>query len=114
MLHPVQIYRGDTWVRVWTIAVDGVALNLTGASANLHVRSRATDDLVVLEANTASPTGGLTITEPTAGIVGLKISTASLPVGRYIFDLEVTLADGTIQTYEQNYLIVRQDVTRVV
>ena len=112
MLHPVQIYRGDTWIRVWTIAVDGVALNLTGASAALHVRSRAEDALTVFEATTAVD-GGLTITEPTAGIIGLRKSTATLPVGRYIFDLEITLADGTIQTYEQNYLIVRQDVTRI-
>lgn len=111
MNRPVIIFCGDSWVRSWTIRVDGVVLNLTGASAKLHVRPSFSSTDLSLELGT-TPLTGITIASPTSGIVLLKSAPIELPVGRYVFDLQITLADGTVQTYEQNRLIVRQDVTR--
>lgn len=109
-MDAVEIFRGDTWVRVWTITVGETPLDLTGATARLQVRTKAADEKVWLD---VSEQDGLTIVEPPiSGVIMLEVQTEDLPVGKYYFDLEITLASGRKKTYEQNMLIVKQDVTR--
>lgn len=107
----VEIFRGDTWVRVWTITVDGAPLDLTGASARMQLRQAAADETALLDVSTG--TEDLVIQDPpTSGVISLRTQTDGLTAGKYIFDLQVTFPDGTIQTYEQETLKVKQDVTR--
>ena len=107
----VEIFRGDTWIRTWTIMVDETPADFTGASARLQVRKSAKDTEVLLEANTDN--GGLIfVGNPTEGKIYLKTQTEDLDAGKYVFDIEVTFVDGVVQTYEQNTLVLKQDVTR--
>ena len=107
--RPAQIYRGDTWLRSWIIKDStGVPVDLTGASARMHVRN--TDDLTL----SVSVGTGLTITAD-AGRVDLRVDavdTAKFALTTYRFDLEITFADGIVRTIEQGRLIVVEDVTR--
>ncbi len=107
---PAKLISGDTWLRKWKLTdADGVAINLTGATARLHVRDA--DDVKVMEASTED--GRLTIT-PLTGEINLVMpySVTSLTAGKYQFNLEVTHADGTRRTYESDFLTVVEDWTR--
>lgn len=106
----VKIFRGDTWARAWVIQdADGHPVDLTGATARLHVRDG--DGVLVMSASTAD---GRLVVQPTAGRVDLvmpKEATGVAP-GSYRFDLEVTFADGRRTTYEQATLVILEDMSR--
>lgn len=106
---PVKLFRGDTWTRAWRLEDAACKpIDLTGASARLQLR--AGDGTVAMSASTAD--GRITIT-PLAGRIDLAVPYAAtdLPVASYTFALEVTHANGVRRTYEQDVLIVLEDVT---
>jgi len=112
-------YRGDTWRRVYrwgTRAADGTVsyVNLTGYTARYQLR--ASDDTLLLESAPGeislhvSPSGS---TENGWVIVTIPATrTASLAVGRVVFDLELTAPDGTVTTIVRVTGVVEADVTR--
>lgn len=107
-MKPARLYRGDTWKRAW-IAKDstGAVIDLTGATARLHVRDSG--GTLVLNYTQAD---ALTITE-LSGRIDLEAPYADmegLAPGTYSFDLEVTLA-GVRRTYEVNTLVISADVS---
>jgi hypothetical protein len=115
-LKPVQLVAGDTWRDAWALADEAlIPIDLTGASARLHVRDAA--GLLVAEASTAD--GRLTIDGP-AGIVRLRLPPAAtnLPVGSYRYALELTYddatpeLDATVETIETNTLSILPDIAR--
>ena len=104
-LAPVQLYRGDTWARVWAPKTpSGASIDLAGATARLHLRDKAGG--LVLEANPAN--GRLVIA---AGTITLAYADMELPLGTYRFDLEVTYASGRRRTYEVNVLLLLEDIS---
>jgi DNA-binding IclR family transcriptional regulator len=106
----VRLVRGDTWTRAWELRdAAGAPIDLTGATARLQVRDDA--DAVLIAASTSD--GRITVTA-TAGRIDMKVpySATALAPGSYRFDLEVTHADGTRRTYEQDTLVVLADVAR--
>lgn len=106
----VKLYRGDTWQRAWVLKdASGAPLDLTGATARLHVRDA--EGAKVMEASTSD--GRLTL-QPSLGRVDLlmpKEATGIAP-GSYRFDLELTFPSGIRRTYEQATLIVLEDMSR--
>lgn len=107
---PAKIYRGDTWQREWRLTDNtGAVIDLTGASARLHLRDGAGAKLI----DATSANGKLVIT-PIEGKVNMTIAaseTDGLAPGSFKFDLEIAYADGTVQTYDSNVLIVLADQT---
>ena len=106
----VKIFRGDTWQRAWLIQdASNAPVDLTGVAVRLHVRDPA--GVKVMEASLAD--GRMTV-QPTAGRIDMtmpKEATVVAP-GGYRFDIEVTFPTGVRYTYEQNTLVVLEDVTR--
>ena len=107
-------FRGDTWLRSWVIKdASGAPVDLTGASARLHVRPQeGTDnaDELILAATVGD---GLTITADT-GRVDLRVEAvdmAELDLATFRFDLEMTFADGIVRTIEQNRIMIIEDIT---
>jgi hypothetical protein len=106
----VKLYRGDTWTRAWELRdAAGSPIDLTGASVRLQVRDAS--GAVVIAAST---TDGRIILMPASGRIDMLVpySATGLVPGSYRFDLEVTHASGLRRTYEQDTLIVLEDVTR--
>lgn len=110
----IKHFRGDTWLRSWVIKdASGAPVDLTGASARLHVRPQeGTDnaDELILAATVGD---GLTITADT-GRVDFRVDAAdmaALAIGVYRFDLEVTFIDGIVRTIEQGRLMIVEDIT---
>lgn len=106
----VKLFRGDTWQRAWMIKdASGAPVDLTGAGARLHVRDAA--GVKVMEASIAD--GRLTI-QPAGGRIDLVMpkEATGIDPGSYRFDLEVTFASGVRTTYEQETLVVMEDMSR--
>lgn len=110
----IKHFRGDTWLRSWVIKdASGAPVDLTGASARLHVRPQeGTDnaDELILAATVGD---GLTIT-PGTGRVDLRVEAADMAIdpGTYRFELELTDGDGVVRTIEQNRIMIIEDVAR--
>lgn len=109
-MRGISHYRGDTWTRSWQIKDSaGAPVDLTGASARLHLR----DATGLLSASATTSTTGLTITAAT-GQIDLRIpaaTMAALAPGFYYFDLELTYADATVVTIEQVKMTLMEDYT---
>lgn len=106
-----RLVRGDTWQRVWLLRdAGGEPIDLSGGSARMQLRSGGGATLV--ECSTAN--GRLTIDGP-AGRIDLALpweEAEALAPGRYVYDLEVTLASGQRQTCDRAVLLVVEDITR--
>lgn len=106
----VKIFRGDTWTRIWTIKDSaGNIVDLTGATARLHVRD--SNDTLIFAATMDN--GSITI-DGSNGTIIMNVSAAvtrTVAPGTYYFDLEVTYPSGVVRTYEQDKLIVLKDIT---
>jgi hypothetical protein len=105
--------RGDTTIYRFTcVDLDDAAVDLTNATAALHVRGHpeAADTLI-----TKSLGDGLTVVSPaSAGLIDLElepIDTIDLDAGRAYWDLEVTLGDQ-VYTVDAGLFLVAGDVTR--
>lgn len=114
MATAIKHYRGDTWLRSWVIKdATGAPVDLTGASARLHVRPQegtdTADDLILA----ATVGDGLTITA-SAGRVDLRVEAADMVLDpeTYRFELELTDGDGVVRTIEQGRLMIIEDVAR--
>lgn len=71
-------------------------INLTGASIKAQFK-RDVNGPVIFELSTTN--GLFEITDATAGEFTRKNFRVAVPAGRYISDLQVTFADGTVKTY---------------
>lgn len=106
---PVKVYSGDTWERSWLLKdAAGVPVPLENATARLQVRSR--NDILIA----ASTEDGRIVITPELGELAMVIPYAYMDIrpGTYNFALEITHASGVRRTYEQDTLVVLEDVTR--
>lgn len=110
----ISIYRGDNFSRQYQLATgsssSSTPIDLTGCTI--------TSDVRLTETTTGSPLVSFTITrdDNTNGKFSLKLSnttTASLPLGSAVFDIQVVFPDGTVTTYVKGSITVSPDVTRV-
>ena len=103
--------KGDTMEAVtFTITVNGVALDLTGASAKMDVRTK--DKGNKLKRYTTTANDGLTIVAPaTDGKLRFDKKIVDLVAGVHKHDIEITLFDGSVKTYISGDFPITQDVS---
>ena len=101
--------RGDTWSQTFTWkqgSETGDPLDLTGCNARCHLRDRSDALIAVVD-------GYLTV-DGAVGTVAVNVpafETTEFPVGKLLFDIELTFPDGTVQSTETMALKVLEDVT---
>ena len=106
--YKIQTRQGDTLDKTFTWEVEGAAVNLTGFTADMQVRSSPESADVVLEAGNFITLGG------TLGTVRVNIPAGTigdLEPGRYVYDLEVNNG-GTVTTLLAGVFQVQPEVTR--
>lgn len=108
--HVITLIQGDTFNFNFRLEIDDEPWNLTSYTAKMQVResSFATNKLLDL-----STTSGITLTS--SGHVSCTASstvTSSLPVGRWIYDFELTSPDNTKTTILQDSFIISPQVTQ--
>lgn len=102
--------RGDTWITYWKLTdSEGVPIDLTGASARLHLRDE-TRRLAVA----ATEANGRIIIHPLEGEIYLRVEAtdmSALRIEDHYYDLELTWSDGTVETIDDDVLPISEDYT---
>jgi hypothetical protein len=111
--YNVVIDQGADWYITFTYKNSaGVAINLTGYTAAMQLRSEPSDTLAVL--SLSSPSNGITITGATGTIAvhATAAQTGGISAGDYYYDLEITSGAGVITRLVQGQIEVSAQVTR--
>ena len=106
------VEQGATYSQVITYKEAGVAINLTGYTARLQVRSTLESASTVVELTTAN---GRIVLGGAAGTITLTISatdTAALTAGRGVYDLELVSGSGIVTRLLQGVATISRNVTR--
>ena len=110
--YDILIEQGATYSQVITYKEAGVAINLTGYTARLQVRSTLESASTVVELTTAN---GRIALGGAAGTITLTISatdTAALTAGRGVYDLELVSGSGIVTRLLQGVATISRNVTR--
>ena len=110
--YDITIEQGATFSQLITYKESGVAINLTGYTARMQVRSTLESATSVVELTTANSRIAL---GGAAGTITLTISatdTASLTAGRGVYDLELVSGSGIVTRLLQGVATISRNVTR--
>lgn len=106
------VYRGETLQRVFTYKdSDGVAVDLTGYSASMQVRKSLADG-VALELSTVNSRIALGGAAGTVTLIVSATDTATVDVGQYFYDLELTSGSSVVTRLIEGRFQVKEAYTR--
>ncbi len=109
--HFPEGYYGDTYKAVaFVMRLNGVVVNLTGATIRIQFRAYSTGDPTILK--TLSIGSGITVTDAVNGAFRTDAYIMNLIPGIYEYDIEITYASGYVKTYARGTLSVTGDITR--
>jgi hypothetical protein len=100
--------QGSTFSRVITVQENSAAMDLSGYTARMQMRSTHDSSTVTLSF-TAS------VTDATGGQITLSSSattTAGIEEGIYVYDLEIESSAGTVTRLMEGQVTVTPEVTR--
>jgi hypothetical protein len=80
----------------FTVTVNSVAVDLTGAEIKMNVKPRDFKNSVNYEFGVGT---GLTLTTPASGIFTLDEQVITIPAGNWKYDVTFYLSDGSIHNY---------------
>jgi hypothetical protein len=103
------IDQGSTWSKQITVyQTDGTTIqNLTGYTVSSQLRKNYTSTAyTTINATNNSPTNGIIVMSLTA------VQTAALKSGRYVYDLQIAAADGTVTRVIEGVITFRPEVTK--
>ena len=104
--------RGDTWsgIQAAVAGSEGTPIDLTSATITMSVKRSKSDRVALLTWSTADDT--ITITDGPAGQFTVQPRVVDLTGRSYVYDIQVVLADGTVQTVLHGCWAITDDVTR--
>ena len=103
------IDQGSTFSKQITVyETDGTTIqNLTGYTVTSQLRKNYTSTAyTTINATNNSPTNGIIVMSLTA------VQTAALKSGRYVYDLQITAADGTVSRTIEGVITIKPEVTK--
>lgn len=107
----IQALRGDTFKEYpFEILIDNVALNLTSAVIKMDIKKDACS-LPTLTLTSVS-NNGITITDAVNGEFKINQQIISIPAGNYQYDIQITLANGTVNTWVGGLFQVINTITQ--
>ena len=94
----IQALRGDTFKEYpFEILIDAVALDLTGAVIKIDLKKDACSLPAISLTSVAS--AGITITDAVNGQFSINEQIFTIPAFNYQYDIQITLADATVNTW---------------
>ena len=107
--YNVQIWRNDSWAQTFAITANDVAVDLSGSTILIQVRTKPTSTDVVLSLTTGSTItiGGVGNNEITLNKV------VDIAAGNYVYDMNVTFPSGLVKTYIYGSFLVQEDISRL-
>ena len=103
------IDQGSTYSKSITVyETDGTTIqNLTGYTVASQVRKNYTStNYTTINATNNDPTNGVIVMSLTA------VQTAGMKAGRYVYDLQITAADGTVSRTIEGIITIKPEVTK--
>ena len=99
--------QGATFNLNFTIATDGVALNLTSYTFAMQVRrsSNSSTALLNITSATMNSSGSVSVTASAALM-------SDIPAGRWVYDIELTSSGGQVTRILEGRFIVKAQVTQ--
>jgi len=114
MSSSMTLKRGDDWVlSVALTDNNGDPVSLSGCSVRMDVRAGYDSATATLSASTSG--GEITIDDPASGVFVVRFVdtvTSEVEPGRYLTDVEITWADGSVTSSETWQITVLPDITR--
>jgi hypothetical protein len=110
-VHNMKARQGSTFTETLVVKIDGSALNLTGYTARMMVRTHPSSETIVLTLTTEN--GRIAITGAT-GTITLTISASdmdAITARSYRYDLEIVTGTTVIPLLEGAFIVSPQ-VTR--
>lgn len=105
-----KLWQGDTWAPgTITAKINNVAIDFTGYSAKLEIRTKVSGDLV----KTLTSSGG-GITMSSVGVITITMTaaeTSAIPAQDYNYDLQITAPSTAITTYTYGNIAIVSDIT---
>jgi hypothetical protein len=105
-----SIDQGADFSRTLTVTTDGsTAYDLSGLSLQAQMRKG-------FDSSSATATFTTSLVSATSGTYKLTLSnstTASITAGRYVYDIELNLADSTIEKVHYGIITVNPEATKI-
>jgi len=107
--HNFTLEQGATFDRQITVQENNQALNLTGYSVRMQMRSTHDSSTIALTFTTtvASPA-----TEGKINLIATATDTAAIEEGIYVYDLEIESSAGSVTRLLEGQVTVSPEVTR--
>jgi len=103
--------QGDTFEAVnFAVVKNAVVLNLTGAVIKMQLKKECGGVAILSFTTVAS--AGLTITNAAGGLFKINKQIINIPEYNYLYDIEITFADGSVKTWVEGNFVVKCDITR--
>jgi hypothetical protein len=104
----LEIYQGDDYSLIVTVLnADGTPADLTGYTAQAHIRRAVADSDPVIVADMVTVVAGNLVTASTPHTVSETMT------GKYLWDIQLTSDTGVITTILAGKVTVTLEVTRV-
>lgn len=106
-----QHIQGDTFKEVpFEILINSVALDLTDAVIKMQLRKECGG--VPALTLTSVLSDGITITDAVNGLFKINERIINISEYDYLYDIQITLADGTVNTWVSGNFLIKCDITR--
>ena len=103
--------KGDTFKGTsFTILVNTVALNITGATIEMQLKLEKKAGATAVKTFTTADSS-IIITDGPAGKFQIASQIINIPAKQYYYDIEITLLSGVKETYISGKWQILQDVT---
>jgi hypothetical protein len=102
--------RGDTWDGINSVAINSndQPINLTGAAIKMELR----EDIDAPATFTLSTTDNtIVITNAAQGTFTIPPILVDIPFGKYLYDIQITFANGVVKTYVEGTWEIVADIT---
>lgn len=109
--YNIKFYRATTLDITATWLIDSVPVNMTGYTADMQVRVSADATAVITEFTTENGHIVLNATTGSIEIIASATFTESLPLGEYVYDLNVTSPSGVVTKLMRGAFVVLDPVT---
>jgi hypothetical protein len=104
--------QGTTFSKQLSYLIDSIPVDLTGYTARMQVREKASSSTKILDLTTEN--GGITLGGP-AGSIMIDVSastTSSIVPKTYVYDLEIVSSENFVVRLIEGQFIVSPEVTR--
>ena len=103
--------QGQTWDNIFYWKSDGVAVDLTGYTARMMLRSSVEAAAPTVSLTTAD--GSMTVSA--LGAIALNYSatlSSAVPAGTYLYDMELESSSGVVRRLIEGTAVVSREITR--